>query len=271
LLQRSAMLHFCPLASGSKGNSLYIGSKSTHILIDAGLSVRQLKKRLADIQVTLEEIDAIVVTHEHGDHIKGIKGLGCKMGIPVFANSDTAKAIYENFGQPLKFKIFCTGEPFEYGDFQFVPFGLQHDAVDPVGLTIQTEEWKIGICTDLGFATSLVRAELQNCDLLYVEANHHPHMVHSSNRPIVYKQRVLGRQGHLSNEESADLIASILHPKLQRIYLAHLSSECNTPDLAVEVIKERLRREGYFVPISVAYQDRVSFFFSSSQQVMELV
>lgn len=258
MLQRFAMLYVCPLASGSRGNSLYIRNRSTQILIDAGLSHKQLEKRLSDIQVSISEIDAIIVTHEHIDHIRGIKSLSCKLGIPIFANSDTAKAIYESVGVALKFKIFCTGEPFEYGELIFSPFGLQHDAVDPVGFTIQAQQWKVGICTDLGLVTSLVRKELQNCNLLYVEANHAPHMVHACNRPVSYKQRVLSRQGHLSNEECADLISSAAHPNLKQIYLAHLSSECNAPQLAKEIVEEGLKKRGYSVPISIAYQDQVS-------------
>lgn len=252
------MVCICPLASGSKGNSLYIRGGSTQILIDAGLSYKQLEKRLHDIQVKVSEIDAVVVTHEHIDHIKGITSLSRKLGIPIFANSDTAKAMYEILGVPLSFKIFCTGESFEYGEFFFSPFGLQHDAVNPVGFAIETEGWKIGICTDLGSVTSIVRKELQNCHLLYVEANHQPTMVHACSRPISYKQRVLSRQGHLSNEECADLISSVLHPNLKQIYLAHLSSECNVPRLAKEIIEKRLQALGYSVPISIAHQDRVS-------------
>lgn len=252
------MLKFCPLASGSKGNSLFVGTEKTRLLIDAGLSIRQLKQRLAEIQVDLSEIDAIVVTHEHVDHIKGIEALGCNLGIPIFANSDTAKAIYEILGRSPKFKIFCTGEAFEYGDLEFSPFSLQHDAADPVGFAIRSQGYKLGVCADLGLVTSLVRAQLKDCDLLYVEANHQPNMVHACNRPVAYKQRVLSRQGHLSNEECADLVAGILNSNLRHIYLAHLSSECNAPQLAIEIVSERLAKEGPLPPISIAHQEEVS-------------
>lgn len=252
------MVKFCPLASGSKGNSLFVATENTRILIDAGLSLKQLKARLSEIEVDLSQIDAIVVTHEHIDHIKGIEALGCNLGIPIFANGDTAKAIYEILGRSPKFKIFCTGESFEYGDMEFSPFSLQHDAADPVGFAIKTQGFKLGVCADLGFVTSLVRAQLKDCDLLYVEANHQPNMVHACSRPVSYKQRVLGRQGHLSNGECADLVASILHSKLRHIYLAHLSSECNVPELAIEIVAERLAKEGPLPPISIAHQEQVS-------------
>lgn len=252
------MLTVCPLGSGSKGNALYLASGNTRILIDAGLSAKQLRERLARIGVELATIDAIVITHEHIDHMRAVEMLGCKAGIPIFANSDTAKALYECIGSSPKFKIFCTGESFEYGDFLFNPFTIQHDAVDPVGLTIQTAEAKVGVCTDLGFVTSVVRAELRGCHLLYLEANHQPNMVHACNRPVSYKQRVLSRQGHLSNEECAELLAHLWHPELKHVFLAHLSSECNSPDLALKIVSDRLAQEGRSVPITIAFQDQVS-------------
>ena len=253
------MHRFCPLASGSKGNALFVATRHTKILIDAGLSTRALKARLEAINVDLTEIDAIVVTHEHFDHIKGLGVLGCKMGIPVFANGDTAKAIYEILGSAPKFKIFSTGEKFEFGDIEFDPFSIQHDAVDPVAFTLRSGSITIGICTDLGFATPLVAQKLQGCDVLYLEANHQEDMVHACARPVVYKQRVLSRLGHLSNTQCADLLASVLHPKLKHVYLAHLSSECNAPALARKIIEERLQLERAQVEVSIAEQDLVSY------------
>lgn len=246
---------FCPLASGSKGNCIYIGTKEVKILIDAGLSGKAIKERLALIGVELSQIDAILVTHEHIDHIRGIQILGCRMGIPIFANSDTARAIYTAFNECPKFKIFSTGESFEFGGMEIHPFSIQHDAVDPVAFTIQTEGLKLGFCADLGFPTTLVTSRLQGCDYLYLEANHEPSMVHSSARPMVYKQRVLSRQGHLSNEQCALLIQEIQHPKLQHIHLAHLSSECNHPDVALDKVRAVLAQE---TTVSIAYQERPS-------------
>ncbi len=249
---------FCPLASGSKGNSLFVATNQTKILIDAGLSARQITKKLAEINVDLADIDAIVVTHEHSDHIKGIPMLGCKMGIPVFANSDTARAIYETIGDAPKFKIFSTGEKFEYGDIEFDPFSIQHDAIDPVGFTLQMGGVKLGICADLGFATTLVETKLQGCDYLYLESNHQEEMVHACPRPAVYKQRVLGRSGHLSNRQAAALLQKLLHAKLNHVYLAHLSSECNNPDLALKMVQEMLDTESARTSIAIAHQDKVS-------------
>lgn len=253
-----SMIGFCPLASGSKGNALYIGTNQTKILIDAGISARMLKSRLAEIDVDLLDIDAIVITHEHTDHIRGLMMLGCKMGIPVFANSDTARAIYEILGEAPKFKIFTTGEAFAYGDLEFHPFSIQHDAIDPVGFAIRLGALKIGICADLGFVTPMIEKKLQDCDYLYLEANHQEEMVHACPRPSVYKQRVLGRLGHLSNNQCAELLKKLLNPKLKHVYLAHLSSECNAPDLAEKIIQNMIEEKGASTTVSIALQDQIS-------------
>jgi len=252
------MKGFCPLASGSKGNCIYIGTDNTKLLIDAGLSAKSIVKKLEEIEVDIADIDAILVTHEHIDHIRGLSVLSSKMDIPIFANSDTAKAIYAQAGVPLKFKIFSTGESFEYGDIEIHPFSIQHDAADPVAFTFKLNGIKIGVCADLGFATTLVESQLKDCDYLYVEANHQPEMVHASPRPMVYKQRVLSRQGHLSNEDCAKLVNSVLNNKLKHVFLAHLSSECNAPDLALDIVRRMLKESKASVDVSVAYQDRIS-------------
>ncbi len=228
------------------------------MLIDAGLSAKQIKLKLEEIDVAITDIDAIVVTHEHSDHIRGLAMLGCKMGIPVFANHETARAIYESIGNAPKFKIFSTGETFVFGDLEFDPFSIQHDAIDPVAFTVQMDNIKIGICADLGFATTLVAKKLKACDYLYLEANHQENMVHACPRPAVYKQRVLGRLGHLSNNQCAALLKEILHPNLKHVHLAHLSGECNHPDLAEKVITEMLRQENAAVEVSIAHQSKIS-------------
>ncbi|NGX46369.1 MAG: putative metallo-hydrolase YycJ [Chlamydiae bacterium] len=252
------MKRFVPLASGSKGNSLFLGTENTKILIDAGLSARELKKRLAAIDVDLNEIDAVVVTHEHTDHIRGLATLCSSRNIPIFANSETASAIASILDADLRFKIFSNGEAFEYGDLAFCPFSIQHDAIDPVGFAIHCGNVKIGVCADLGFASSLVASHLMGCDYLYVEANHQPEMVHACSRPPIYKQRVLGRQGHLSNAQCARLIENVVHDGLKEIFLAHLSSECNAPQVALNVVGEALAALGVDIPLHIAFQDAIS-------------
>lgn len=252
------MKGFCPLASGSKGNSIYLGTKQTKILIDAGISGKATIARLSEINVDIADIDAILITHDHGDHIQGLRVLACKLGIPVFANHETAKGIVEAFHDCPKFKIFSTGETFEFGDLEIHPFSVQHDTVDPVAFTIRVDDLKLGFCTDLGFVTSLVQNHLKECDYLYVEANHQPSMVHSSARPMVYKQRVLSRSGHLSNEACGNLLSQVHHSKLKHAHLAHLSTECNTPETALQVIHEILEKNGVSLDLCVASQDKIS-------------
>lgn len=252
------MIGFCPLASGSKGNCIYLGTKKVKILIDAGLSARAIQAKLAEIDVDISEIDAILITHEHTDHIQGLKVLAFKLGIPVFANNETAKGIVDYFNSCPKFKIFSTGETFEYADLEIHPFSIQHDTLDPVAFTIRFDSLKLGFCTDLGFATSLVQNQLKNCDYLYVEANHQPSMVHASPRPMIYKQRVLSRSGHLSNESCGQLLAHVAHSNLKHVHLAHLSSECNSPDVALSVVKGILEEHGIHLEMCIAPQDKIS-------------
>jgi len=252
------MIGFCPLASGSKGNCIYFGTGNTKVLIDAGISGKATKQALASIDVDIADIDAIIITHEHTDHIRGLKVLAYNMGIPVFANSETAKGIAEKFHGCPQFKIFSTGETFEFHDMEIHPFTIQHDAADPVAFTIHAHDIKTGFCTDIGFVTSLVQNHLKDCDYLYIESNHQPSMVHSCSRPYVCKQRVLGRSGHLSNEACGNLISTIHHPGLKHVHLAHLSHECNSPEYAIKTIQKILHDNKQTVEISIAQQNTVS-------------
>jgi len=252
------MYGFCPLASGSKGNSIFLGTDRIQILIDAGVSVSALENRLSLIGVDLASIAAVLVTHEHTDHIQGLALLAEKFRLPIFSNAETAKAICSTLKIRPRFKIFTTGEPFEFEGLEIHPFSVPHDTLDPVAFAIRTQSHKLGFCTDLGCATSLVKKQLEGCDYLYLEANHEPSMVHSSHRPQVYKQRVLSKQGHLSNGECGSLLASVFHPELKHVHLAHLSSECNTPEAALRVVQERLAKEEKKVDLSIAFQEKIS-------------
>ena len=248
------MLGFCPLASGSKGNSIYFGTQNTRVLIDAGLSAGATLKKLAEIDVPLETIQAVLITHEHIDHIRGIAQIAKQFQIPIFANAETAKAIVSDLNCQPRFRIFTTGESFCFGDLEITPFSIPHDTRDPVAFIVKAMGLKIAFCTDLGYATSLVRKMLEGCDYLYLEANHQVSMVHSSARPMIYKERVLSKQGHLSNDACAELLTSIAHPGLKHVHLAHLSSECNSEEIALKVVQGALP----LIPLSIAYQDKVS-------------
>jgi len=248
------MKGFCPLASGSKGNAIFVGTQTTRVLIDAGLSVAALTRKLEEIDVQIETIQAVLITHEHTDHIAGLARLSEKHRIPILANAETAKGIYAALGLRPRFKIFTTGESFQFGDLEVHPFSVPHDTLDPVAFIVRTGFLKLGFCADLGHATSLVKKNLEKCDYLYLEANHDPARVHACHRPAVYKQRVLSPQGHLSNEQCAELLAKVTHEGLKHVHLAHLSSECNSEERALEVVKAK----GFGFDVSIAPQDRVS-------------
>lgn len=252
------MIGIAPLASGSKGNCIYIGTPEIKILIDAGLSGKETLKRLASIGVSIEEIDAILLTHEHGDHIAGLKTLAFKYQIPIFANAGTAHGVIDYLKTTPKLKIFTTGEPFEFGDLLIQSFSIPHDTLDPVAFTFETPYGKIGLCTDLGYITSQISHRLQGCRYLIIEANHEVELVHCSLRPTVYKERVLGPSGHLSNEDCAKLLTQVAHPELEVVYLAHLSSECNSPQKALHTVSNYLAENALTMNLRIAYQDRPS-------------
>lgn len=249
---------FLPLASGSKGNCLFVGTDKTRILIDAGIATTTVLERLQAAGIDPNTIQAIFVTHEHSDHIKGLITLASKLRIPVIANAETAKGIVAALGERPKFKIFTTGETFQFGDFHVHPFSIPHDTLDPVGFTLRVGNVKLGVCADLGHATSLIKKHLEGCDYLYLEANHEPSMVHASKRPPYLKQRILGKQGHLSNLECGNLLKEIYHKGLRHVHLAHLSSECNAEEVAMRVVKSVLEANKMELELSIAYQDRSS-------------
>ena len=254
-VEQTGSVRMVPLGSGSRGNACYLETNSTKVLIDAGLSGRQIKLRLEQIGVDVEDLDGVVITHEHSDHIQGLKILGGKMGLPVLCNSETARGIIGNLGLKASYKIFTTGETFQFQDLEIHPFSIQHDAADPVGFTVKVQGYKMGFCTDLGFASTLVSSHLKACDYLLLESNHDPELVQMCPRPFVYKQRVLGRAGHLSNQACGDLLAEITHPGLKHVYLAHLSQECNRESLALETVRAALQEAVHIPEMTVAPQD----------------
>lgn len=245
---------FCPLASGSKGNCYFLQTKEATLLIDMGISMKELQKRLCLLGSSLSEIDALLITHEHHDHIAGIKTLTANYNIPVITNYLTAEAIVEPLDTCPHFKIFTTGEPFSFKNIEVSTFSIQHDGVEPIAMTLHTGTHKVGICTDLGFVTKTVIHKLKMCNILLIEANHHPESVLASARPEAYKKRVLGRLGHLSNQACAELLAEVAHQDLRQVYLAHLSSECNSPERALSTIETFLHPRGIHLSLDIAPQ-----------------
>lgn len=251
-------LFFCPLASGSRGNAYLLKTPYCKILIDAGISGKALKLRLEQLDTKVEELDAILITHEHSDHIQGLKVLALKAKVPVFSNHETAKAIVETLNDTPQFKLFSTNESFEFKDIIVNPFSVPHDAIDPVAFSIYIEslDYKVSICTDLGFYHPHIEEQLKKSNLLVLESNHDPSMVHACNRPQVYKQRVLSRTGHLSNEDCGRLLKSLIHPRLQKVFLAHLSSECNSYEKALQTVKGQIGSD--LLDLAIAHQDTIS-------------
>jgi phosphoribosyl 1,2-cyclic phosphodiesterase len=256
------MKGFCTLASGSKGNSLYFGTDKSRILVDVGLSLKILKDRLESINVPIESIQAILITHEHSDHIKGLEQIVKQYDIPIIANHDTAKELVDLLSVKPRFKLFCTGEPFSLFDLSINSFSIQHDTVDPVGFVIQSDKMKLGVCTDLGCMTTGVMQAISNMDYLVLESNHDPEMVHASSRPDVYKQRVLSKLGHLSNLDAAKTLEKVYHPGLKKVFLAHLSEECNEQGFALKTVSEYLQEKNCMMPLEVASQEKPSSFIS---------
>ena len=235
-------LRVCVLASGSSGNCIHVESAAAALLIDAGLSARETLKRMRAAGLDPARLRAICVSHEHTDHVAGVVQLHKQLGLPLYANGDTARAV--RGAAHLPWNLFSNGSPFAVGDIEILPFPLPHDAYDPVGFVVSCGTARLGIATDLGMPTQLTRERLRGCQLVILEANHDEMLLHSSFRPWALKQRILGRQGHLSNETAAALLAEIAGDTLQQVFLAHLSRECNKLDLALHTVRRHLAAAG---------------------------
>jgi len=236
-------LKFCVLASGSSGNCTYVSTPGAHLLVDVGLSGREIERRLASIGVRLDEIDAVLITHEHSDHVCGLAAVAKRGRAEIFANAFTAETLAAKLEGGIRWKYFQTGRSFTVGDVAVNSFHIPHDACEPTGYTISWGKHRIGFFTDLGYATQLVLEQAKTCTALLLEANHDLKMLQADKkRPWPVKQRILSRHGHLSNEAAADLVAEIASPSLTHIYLGHLSSDCNHPELALTVMKEALAK-----------------------------
>lgn len=234
------MLQLSVLASGSSGNALLVRGESTSILIDAGISARQLESRLLTLGVTLENLAGILITHEHGDHTRGLKVLCSKKRIPVFTNPLTADSL-RKIAIDTDWRLFNSGSPFEIGELRIQSFSVPHDAADPVGFVISNANLSLGILTDLGYATRQIIHAVRGVGALVIETNHDETLLQNdTKRPWSVKQRILSRHGHLSNQAAAKLVAEIATKNLRHILLAHLSEDCNTPDLACETIRQNL-------------------------------
>ncbi len=239
-------VQFTILGSGSGGNCAYLEVGETRILIDAGFSARQIRERLASIGRAPEGLTGILVTHEHGDHIQGLGTLCGKTGTPIFANRFTREAIQEAFPESkFSFSVFETGSTFAVGGVEVDAFSVPHDAMDPVGFLLRTSAGNVGFLTDLGHATRLILERVRSSNILVLESNHCVKLLQDdTRRPWSLKQRILSRHGHLSNDAAAAVAEELAADHLRRIYLGHLSRDCNRPEIARRVVGERLASIG---------------------------
>jgi phosphoribosyl 1,2-cyclic phosphodiesterase len=238
------------LASGSRGNCALVATSATRILVDAGLSGRETCKRLRAIGERAEEISAILITHEHSDHVAGLQRLATKLKVPVFLTAPThdawSRVVRDNnddqgaIPELSKSEHFSAGRGFRVGDIEVMPFTIPHDAADPVGFTFRAEGVKIGFATDLGYMPASVRDHLRGCSVLVIESNHDLEMLRSGSYPWSVKQRVMSRVGHLSNESLAEFFSGDYDGGAEYLILAHLSEQNNHPEIARAAAEQAL-------------------------------
>lgn len=244
-VRSAGAVRFTVLGSGSGGNSAYIETGQTRLLVDAGLSGRQIRERLASIGRTPETLSGILLTHEHSDHVKGLKMIAAKLDIPVYCNRLTLEEIQEQTDCSFDAKVFQTGESFEAGEVTVESFSVPHDALDPVGFVVCTGAGKIGFLTDLGHVTRLAMDRVKDVAALVLETNYDQKMLQEdTKRPWSVKQRICSRHGHLSNDAAATALESVVSDRLDHVFLAHLSRDCNSPERARRAVAGRLETLG---------------------------
>jgi len=260
------MLEISILGSGSGGNSAVVRGADTCLLIDAGLSCRQLRERMAAVGVAPEELDGVLLTHEHGDHTRGLD-VFCRGGeVPVYCNPLTREALGQSLKQPKAWRLVETGAEFAVGGITVTTFSVPHDAVDPVGFLLQCGPWSLGFVSDIGFVTAMVRTRLQGAHLLFLEANYDDGLLQAdTKRPWSTKQRIMSRHGHLSNAQAAECAGELCHAGLGRVILGHLSRDCNRADLAEASVRGALAAAGGgHVEVGCAAQEEPSPWFRVS-------
>jgi len=234
------------LGSGSAGNSALVATEHCRLLVDGGLSARQLVVRLALCGINPNELDGVLLTHEHGDHVCGLEVLCRKFEVPIYCNALTAEAVrFCSLGEHRNWRIFRTGSRFSICDITVETFPVPHDAVEPVGYTFHIGNSALGFVTDLGHATRLTIERLREVQTLVIETNHDEKMLQNdSHRPWPVKQRIQSRHGHLSNGAAASVVGQLLSGKLARVVLGHLSRDCNSPELASQTVRAELEKNG---------------------------
>ena len=258
-----SVMRFCLLASGSKGNSCYVETDKARILVDAGLSCRETVRRLEQVGVPAEGLDALIITHEHTDHIKGAGPLVRRFGLPLYINKKTLEKGLKTLGKLPSPVVIESGQTFAIKDLIFETFTKCHDAADPVGLILSRRDVsstsngkRIGLATDLGRSTRLVEDRLKGCNALIMEFNYDQEMLDLGPYPLDLKRRIKGQDGHLSNRQAGDLLGALSHDDLKFVVLAHLSETNNDPDKAHEEAIKALKKSGHdHVSVLISRQD----------------
>lgn len=241
------------LASGSSGNCALLATDRTRILVDAGLSFRALVRRLESIGERVEALNAVLVTHEHSDHVSGLVRLAARLRLPVYISRLTAPAIVWAENTP-PLECFQAGAAFTVGDIQVESFGIPHDAIDPVGFCLYAEGIKIAVATDLGYIPESVKFHLRRANLMLLESNHDLEMLKVGPYPWSVKQRVMSRVGHLSNDMMSDFLLRDFDGSPARLILGHLSENNNHPEIVRLVATQALERRGLTTPLEIASQ-----------------
>ena len=241
------MFKFCSLYSGSTGNSLLVETDNTKVLVDTGESCKKIVEGLSSINVSADEIDAIIITHEHIDHVKSLGTISKKFNIPVYANTETWDAMptQRDKIETHNIKTFKIKESFEIGDLRIKPFSIPHDAANPCGFNICHNNKKISIATDLGHMNSEILTNLENSSFILLESNYDTNILKCSPYPYHLKMRISGPNGHLSNDMAGKTISTLISTGLNQVMLGHLSKENNFPELAYKTVVETLLENNY--------------------------
>lgn len=260
------MLKCCSLYSGSSGNCFFIQSENSKILIDAGVSCKKIETSLqTDFNLSLNDIDAIFVTHEHIDHTKSLNLISSKYNLPVYASNGTWNALTEKTQKISNENkhIFELDKSFEFKDLRIFPFATPHDAAEPCGFNIYNGNSKISVATDLGYIDDKIFNNLKDSSFLMLESNYEPNILKVSSYPYRLKQRIMSKSGHLSNNEASTTISKLIDYGLKDVLLIHLSKENNVPEIAYETVVENLKKTNYSLDsLNVAPRDSSSKIFN---------
>ena len=249
------MIKFCNLFSGSTGNCTYIASENTKILIDAGVSCSRISKALAELDTSLDEIDAILITHEHSDHTKGLSVITKKHHIPIYTSPKTWQMMDNLQIEDSCKLIFTPNEDFEIGNFKIFPFSIPHDAIDPCGFSVFGEDKKITVATDIGHLTKEIVSYMEESNILLLESNYDTETLKCGSYPYSLKKRILGEKGHLSNDLASKAVCYLCQKGVNNIILGHLSKENNFPELAYQTVINELNASNLCCNLTVANRD----------------